>query len=196
MNILSILSEHYELCRWLVSMYSLFLLFIFLGVEETERYGDQTGEPDSKKGSKPPTSWSKEKKTLPRWLHLTVAGDHLMSSSVGETDWTNGPIFSLTEHGTEGRVDLETKNYLHQQFFIITCYNDQEWQENKVSVNPLLSTFFYCMVNKTKLIDIGLKIFFEIFKNLKLKSSSSENGIFPSHVLSFTIYQLNEQHKV
>ena len=137
-----------------------------------------------------------KKKTLPRWLHLTVAGDHLMSSSVGETDWTNGPIFSLTEHGTEGRVDLETKNYLHQQFFIITCYNDQEWQENKVSVNPLLSTVFYCMVNKTKLIDIGLKIFFEIFKNLKLKSSSSENGIFPSHVLSFTIYQLNEQHKV
>ena len=47
-------------------MYSLFLLFIFLGVEETERYGDQTGEPDSKKDSKPPTSWSKEKQTLPR----------------------------------------------------------------------------------------------------------------------------------
>ena len=45
-------------------MYSLFLLFIFLGVEETERYGDQTGEPDSKKGSKPPTSWSKEKKLI------------------------------------------------------------------------------------------------------------------------------------
>ena len=60
----------------------------------------------------------------------------------------------------------------------------------------VFQSYLYCMVNKTKLIDIGLKIFFEIFKNLKLKSSSSENGIFPSHVLSFTIYQLNEQHKV
>ena len=64
--------------------------------------------------------------SFPRWLNLTAAAaaDHLMSSSVGETDWS---AQFFPEHWTEGGTDVEKWFLFLILFDIVHCGRKHFW---------------------------------------------------------------------